>query len=97
MQELPALLPVPVPAKPRADPKLALTIAVAGWIAAPGDFEDVWRHLSTTEAERFTLVWETKELIQLNNSIMNMLLNQVWCASVPRPCIRYGTPIRLKQ
>lgn len=70
------LLPIPVSSKPRPDPKLSRIIAVAGSIAAPDDFIDLWRGLSNVEAERFALVWETKELIELTNSIMSMLINQ---------------------
>ena len=76
-QEAVPLLPIPVAAQPRADPKLSRTIAVAGWIAEPDDFVDLWRGLSSTDSERFSLVWETKELMELNNSIMNMLLSKV--------------------
>ena len=77
MQDAGPLLPIPVSTKPRADPKLVRTIAVAGWIAAPSDFVDQWRGLSTAGAERFTLVWESKELIALTRSLMDMILNQV--------------------
>lgn len=71
------LLPIPVSPKPRADPKLSRTIVVAGCIAAPDDFVDLWRGLSSIGSERFSLVWETKELIALNKSITDMLLSQV--------------------
>ena len=76
-QEAIPLLPIPVAAKARADPKLSRTIAVAGWIAEPDDFVDLWRGLSSKDSERFSLVWETKELMELNNSIMDMLLSKV--------------------
>ena len=33
-----ALLPIPVSTEKRPDPRLALTIGVAGWIAEPKDF-----------------------------------------------------------
>jgi hypothetical protein len=66
-----------VSARPRADPKLSRTIAVAGWIASPPDFVDQWRGLSSADSERFTLVWETEELVALTNSMMNMILNEV--------------------
>ena len=32
------LLPIPVATEKRPDPRLALTIGVAGWIAEPKDF-----------------------------------------------------------
>lgn len=32
------LLPIPVTTEKRPDPRLALTIGVAGWIAQPQDF-----------------------------------------------------------
>ena len=78
-QEKVALLPIPVSTNPRPDPKLSRTIAVAGSIAAPDDFVDLWRGLSSVQSERFALVWETQELIDLTNSIMNMLVNQASC------------------
>ncbi len=34
----PPLLPIPVTAQRRPDPRLALTVGVAGWIAKPSDF-----------------------------------------------------------
>ena len=36
-----ALLPIPVATHKRADPRLALTIGVAGWIAQPKDFGEL--------------------------------------------------------
>lgn len=77
MQETVPLLPIPVSSTPRPDPKLTRIIAVAGSVAAPDDFVDLWRGLCSVESERFALVWETQELIDLTNGIMNMLLNQV--------------------
>ena len=76
MQEAVRLLPIPVSSTPRPDPKLTRIIAVAGSVAAPDDFVNLWRGLSSVESERFALVWETQELIDLTNSIMDMLLNQ---------------------
>ena len=40
------LLPIPVATEKRADPRLALTIGVAGWIANPSDFGKL--HVITT-------------------------------------------------
>ena len=34
----PPLLPIPVTAQRRPDPRLALTVGLAGWIAKPSDF-----------------------------------------------------------
>ena len=36
--EVEPLLPIPVATEKRPDPRLALTIGVAGWIADPKDF-----------------------------------------------------------
>lgn len=71
------MLPIPVSAAPRADPKLAKTIAVAGIVADPDDFVNFWKGLADHGSERFTLVWETKELIALKNSMVNMIKDQV--------------------
>jgi len=99
MQDAGPLLPIPAPAKPRADPKLARTIAVAGWIAARSDYVDQWGGLSSAGAERFTLVWESQELMALTRSMMDMILNQVenHCLRGPRytpppPLISEGEP-----
>ena len=77
MQQSVPLLPIPVSSSPRADPKLTKLIAVAGIVAEPDDFVNFWKGLGDKEAERFTLVWETKELIALKNSMVNMILSQV--------------------
>eukprot|EP00891_Asterochloris_glomerata_P004921 jgi/Astpho2/4921/Aster-x1266 len=72
----PPLLPIPVTAQRRPDPRLALTVGVAGWIAKPSDFVDVWRPLAAADAERFCLVWETKELVALNKTLITFLKNK---------------------
>ena len=77
VQQSVPLLPIPVSSSPRADPKLTKLIAVAGIVAEPDDFVNFWKGLGDKEAERFTLVWETKELIALKNSMVNMILSQV--------------------
>lgn len=71
------LLPIPVAPKTPENPRLSKIIAVAGSVAAPDDFIDLWRGLSSADSERFCLVWETAELMALNSSIVNMLLSQV--------------------
>lgn len=40
------LLPIPVTTEKRPDPRLALTIGVAGWIAQPQDFGEFLMPLS---------------------------------------------------
>lgn len=82
VQEPVPLLPIPVSPKPRPDPKLSRTIAVAGSVAEPDDFIDLWRGLSSIGSERFALVWETKELIALNATIMDMLVSQAKFPSI---------------
>ena len=38
---------------------------------------DVWRPLAAADAERFCLVWETKELVALNKTLITFLKNKV--------------------
>lgn len=71
------LLPIPVATEKRADPRLALTIGVAGWIANPSDFVDMWRPLGCADSERFALVWESEELKALNNTLFSFVKNKV--------------------
>ena len=37
---------------------------------------DVWRPLAAADAERFCLVWETKELVALNKTLITFLKNK---------------------
>ncbi|KAL0054954.1 hypothetical protein WJX82_005086 [Trebouxia sp. C0006] len=71
------LLPIPVATEKRPDPRLALTIGVAGRIADPKDFVDIWRPLGCADSERFALVWESEELKALNNTLFSFVKNKV--------------------
>ncbi|KAA6416645.1 MAG: hypothetical protein FRX49_13381, partial [Trebouxia sp. A1-2] len=75
--EVEPLLPIPVATEKRPDPRLALTIGVAGWIADPKDFVDMWRPLGCADSERFALVWESEELKALNNTLFSFIKNKV--------------------
>ena len=56
---------------------MSLIIGVNGWVAKPDDFVNMWRHLGCAENERFTLVWETEELMRLNSSLVDFVKSQV--------------------
>lgn len=71
------MLPVPGALAKQANPHMSLIIGVNGWVAKPDDFVDMWRHLGCAEHERFTLVWETEELIRLNTSLVDFVKSQV--------------------
>ena len=45
------------------------------WLGLPA--VDVWRPLAAADAERFCLVWETKELVALNKTLITFLKNKV--------------------
>jgi len=51
---------------------------VCGWISHRQDFRAQWRELTTCQqsSEAFTLVWESKELIELNNAIVGFAASQ---------------------
>ena len=49
-------------------------------VLPPQDFQRVWQGLSSQDAQRLTLVWESQELIKLNFSIVTFLKDQ---ASAP--------------
>ena len=38
---------------------------------------DVWRGLEAADCERFGLVWESKELLTLNNTLLTFIKSQV--------------------
>ncbi|KAI3426087.1 hypothetical protein D9Q98_008055 [Chlorella vulgaris] len=68
------LLPVPMRAKQSGDVKLALGIFVAGWITQRSDFETTWQGcMDCSDADCFTLVWETTVLLQLNSALGKLL------------------------
>lgn len=54
-------------------------IGVAGWVTCQDDFVGAWQHVSCADCERYGLVWETEELVKLNNSITKMIKALVRC------------------
>ncbi len=71
------LLTMPLTKRRRDDLKLSLVIGVNGWIANRADFLRLWKNLRPPDAEMYTLVWESKELIQLNYALTSFLTTQV--------------------
>ena len=76
-EDQPDLLPIPVSTLPKAAPRLSVVIGVAGWVTCADDFVGVWQHVGSSDCERFALVWETEELIELNSGIMKFVASLV--------------------
>lgn len=53
--------------------RLSVTICVNGWIGAREDFLSMWQHLESPDTEHYAVVWETKELLQLNEVLITFL------------------------
>lgn len=56
-----------------------LVYGVASWTlscACVQEFEGVWRRVSAAESQRMALVWESEELLKLNQSIMKFIKDQ---------------------
>lgn len=71
------LLTMPISKRRSDDLRLSLVIGVNGWIANRADFLRLWKNLRPPDAEVYTLVWESKELIQLNYALTSFLTTQV--------------------
>jgi len=59
-------------------PSQAYDPGVCGWIKEKQDFLDQWKDLTTRQqsSETFTLVWESKELMELNSAIVAFAASQ---------------------
>lgn len=55
-----------------------LTAGVCGWIKDKQEFVGQWHDLTVCQqsSEAFTLVWESKELIELNSAIVAFAASQ---------------------
>ena len=71
------LLTMPLSKRRSDDLRLSLVIGVNGWIANRADFLRLWKNLRPPDAEVYTLIWESKELIQLNYALTSFLTTQV--------------------
>ncbi|EFN52139.1 hypothetical protein CHLNCDRAFT_139271 [Chlorella variabilis] len=59
------------------DVKLAVNLYVAGWITQRSDFESCWQScITSSDADCFALVWETKVLLHLNSALGKLLTMQ---------------------
>eukprot|EP00884_Botryococcus_braunii_P011363 jgi/Botrbrau1/20227/Bobra.31_1s0023.2 len=67
------VLPVPVVSVGGAEPRLAVTVAIPGWLRTPDDAMAVWDSLRPQDSTAYALIWETPELLSLNISIVNMI------------------------
>ena len=69
--------------------------ASRGWLSLPA--VNVWRPLAAADAERFCLVWETKELVALNKTLITFLKNKVGLEQHMGLCARgvYACPSQL--
>jgi hypothetical protein len=51
---------------------------VNGWIGDRKDYLKIWATLKAPDSEVFTLVWESKELLALNNAIASFMAQQAY-------------------
>lgn len=51
---------------------------VNGWIGDCKDYLKIWATLKAPDSEVFTLVWESKELLALNNAIASFMAQQAY-------------------
>ena len=51
---------------------------VNGWIGDRKDYLKIWASLKAPDSEVFTLVWESKELLALNNAIASFMAQQAY-------------------
>ncbi len=71
------MLPVPVVSVRGAEPRLAVTVAIPGWLRTPDDAIGVWNSLRPKDSSAYALIWETPELLSLNISIVKMIKDKV--------------------
>lgn len=50
-----------------------MSIGIHGWVRHPQDFITLWGGLQPGDSQRFTLVWESAELIKLSSEMRDML------------------------
>ncbi|BDA42345.1 probable transmembrane and coiled-coil domain-containing protein 4 at C-terminar half [Coccomyxa sp. Obi] len=75
----PPLLLAPISPHSRTDDmRMSLTIGVNGWIGDRKDYLKIWASLKAPDSEVFTLVWESKELLALNNAIVSFMAQQAY-------------------
>ncbi|KAK9909726.1 hypothetical protein WJX75_006627 [Coccomyxa subellipsoidea] len=75
----PPLVPAPISPHSRTDDmRMSLTIGVNGWIGDRKDYLKIWATLKAPDSEVFTLVWESKELLALNNAIASFMAQQAY-------------------
>jgi hypothetical protein len=49
--------------------RLAVTMCVSGWLVEPEDFTRPWEPLSSLDAERIAVCWESEVLLKLGNAL----------------------------
>lgn len=69
-------LPAPVNLKPDRC-RLAVTIAVNGWVQKMEDFVDPWNVLDGTDCERYAIVWESNRLLRLGSALSTFVGTKV--------------------
>lgn len=71
------LLPTPVNPKHKDETRMALTIAVNGCcIEKMEDYVQPWKHLPSSDCDRFALVWESACLKELGRAVGSFLAQQ---------------------
>jgi len=69
-------LPAPVNLSPDRC-RLAVTIAVNGWVQAEEDFVQPWNVLDDSDCERYAVVWERKRLVNLGSALSTFVGTKV--------------------
>jgi Protein of unknown function (DUF726) len=71
------LLPVPIVSVRGVELRLAVTVAIPGWLRTVDDATAVWQSLRPSDSTTYALLWETPELLSLNISIVKMIKDKV--------------------
>lgn len=93
------VLPVPIVSLRKAEPHLALAVAIPGWLRTADDAIGVWKGYRPKDATAYSLVWETSELLSLNVSIVQMIKDKVsaniqYAAPHGRPVVCHVASVR---
>ena len=58
------------------DARLSVVICVNGWVGGRDDFVHMWRAVRAPDADRFAVVWETKELAAIHSALGDFITKQ---------------------
>ncbi|GAB4821221.1 hypothetical protein N2152v2_008267 [Parachlorella kessleri] len=75
-EEAHQVLPVPLRIRSAGDVRLSALICVCGWITDPDDYVMEWEGIRWPDADMFSLVWESRELLALNSALGVLVAKQ---------------------